>query len=265
MITDHDLAQTLAALQELLPLGKRLTDHALVLACALFPLKAKAELSREQLTYAVQQRILDPEPAADQAITQQLLRYLYPLSNSQPNLEQGLRRDLPDRMANPQRFHPLAADAAARPAAEVLEEHHLLAPVADGAMEQLTLVAKPLVLAARAAKEDHTAPNTLNQREQELACLLAAGVVIGRWTLEAIDRPSSFWPRQRPWRNLAREWITAHPNGWAAMHTAADLAQQGASRSEDAESHAAQPEGAFPGLIDRSDGVIALDLLQPTA
>lgn len=240
MIADAELIALLGGLQELLPLGKRLTDNALVLACSLFPLAAKSELSLDQLTYAVQQRVLDPEPATEQAITQQLLRYVYPLRDNQPCLEQGLRRDLRQRMAEPQRFHPLSLDAASRPAAEVLQalSGDRLLPDGSSALEQLDLLCGPLVQAVRGQLEQpdlEPSPRLKDPRRAELYAYLAAACAVGRMPVETLDAPPSWW-RPQVWGeygNGVREWIRTHPTGWALMQTLAEQQQADACDGRD--------------------------------
>jgi hypothetical protein len=94
----------------------------------------------------------------------------------------------------------------------------------------------------------------MNPREAAIGKTLASGHASGLWTLEALDKPSPGWdeieqdrvksavardlrnPHDRrmvpalPYpdagsyrkpRNLAREWIAAHPEEWEAMRTGA--------------------------------------------
>lgn len=93
------------ALQQLLPMGKQLTPAALVLAWDTLPERAKLDLTDEILLFAVQQRLLDPAPPKDLAPHLALLRYAYRLENDRPLVEHGLRPDLRQRMAAPDRFH----------------------------------------------------------------------------------------------------------------------------------------------------------------
>ena len=74
----------------------------------------------------------------------------------------------------------------------------------------------------------------------DLGRLLAVMVLQGRFSLEDLDQPSEQWlcleadrrhaisraqrmkltppyPPGTPWRNLAREWIAAHPNEWQTL------------------------------------------------
>lgn len=65
-------------------------------------------------------------------------------------------------------------------------------------------------------------------RSADVGLQLAIGVLRGRWTLEHLDQPSqshivaSRWREAHelpviPHRNLAREWIDAHPHQWDAL------------------------------------------------
>jgi hypothetical protein len=105
------------SLMQLLPMSKQLTGSALTMAWDTFPERAKIDLTDEILLYAVQQRVLDPEPPRGMAPHVALLRYAYPVDrtirrergedviNDQPMVDRGLRRDLAQRMAAPDRFH----------------------------------------------------------------------------------------------------------------------------------------------------------------
>jgi hypothetical protein len=46
---------------------------------------------------------------------------------------------------------------------------------------------------------------------------LARLIASGRCILEHLDLEPPTWPPEEPYRNLAREWIDAHPDEWAAM------------------------------------------------
>ena len=117
MITIEDFQVALSSLVQLLPLQRALDPAALLLAWDTFPERAKLDLSGEILLYAVQQRFLDTEPPKGLAPHVNLLRYVYPVDRTirrergedvisdQPMVERGLRRDLAQRMAAPDRFH----------------------------------------------------------------------------------------------------------------------------------------------------------------
>ena len=117
MITLEEFQAAVTSLLQLLPMQRPLTAAALVLAWDTFPERAKIDLTDEILLFAVQQRVLDPEPPKGVAPHVALLRYAYPVDRTirrergeevisdQPMVERGLRRDLAQRMAAPDRFH----------------------------------------------------------------------------------------------------------------------------------------------------------------
>jgi len=107
----------ITSLMQILPMAKPLSAAALVMAWDTFPERAKIDLTDEILLYAVQQRVLDPEPPKGVAPHVALLRYAYPVdrtirrergeevTSDQPMVDRGLRKDLAQRMAAPDRFH----------------------------------------------------------------------------------------------------------------------------------------------------------------
>ena len=117
MINIKQFHAAVTSLMQLLPMSKQLTGSALTMAWDTFPERAKIDLTDEILLYAVQQRVLDPEPPKGVAPHVALLRYVYPVDRTirrergeevisdQPMVERGLRRDLAQRMAAPDRFH----------------------------------------------------------------------------------------------------------------------------------------------------------------
>jgi hypothetical protein len=116
-VEDHHAALT--TLMQLLPMSKQLTPAAMSMAWDTFPERAKLDLSGEALLFAVQQRMLDPQPPKDVAPHIALLRYVYPVNRTtrrergeevivdHPMVERGLRHDLAKRMADPGQFHEL--------------------------------------------------------------------------------------------------------------------------------------------------------------
>lgn len=202
----------MTALGELQPMGKALSPAAVALAWGLFPLPAKELLTPEHLLYAMQQLQADPEPQRELSVPQQLLRYVFPLRDGKPNYEQGLRPDLVERMQRPEVFHPLRVEAAHRAVEEVIDQRLRLQPAAGGALEQVTKVVRPLLLAAKAAREEGQpkAQGVFEQQQLAAGALLAAGSLVGRWTLESLGPQS-----------LAQRWIREQPAGWAAMQAAA--------------------------------------------
>lgn len=114
MLNAPDFLSLLAGLIESLPMHKALSERGLAFAWSSLPAAAKQQLNQQHLAFAATQRILDPEPRTHLAIHIQLLAYLYPLSNGVPAVDQGLRLDLDQRMAEPDRFHPLSTPAEHR-------------------------------------------------------------------------------------------------------------------------------------------------------
>lgn len=105
MINADDFQAAMTGLLQMLPMQRQLTGPALVMAWDSFPLAAKSELNDSMLAWACSQRLKDPEPPKEMATHLSLLRYLYPLENDRPVVERGLRPDLAERMAEPDRFH----------------------------------------------------------------------------------------------------------------------------------------------------------------
>lgn len=102
---DH-FSMTLGALSEALPRGKRMAEATYALMWATFPARAKEELTPEIWMYAAAQRLLDPDPMEDLPLPMQLLNYVFRNENGRANVSWGLKADLPERMANPDRFNP---------------------------------------------------------------------------------------------------------------------------------------------------------------
>lgn len=115
MLHHEQFIDLLAGLVESIPIQKALSERGLAFAWSSFPDVAKRNLTATQLAYACTQRAVDPDPNLRIAIHIQILSYLYPLRDGMPNLDAGLRRDLPDRMRTPHIFHPLNADQSQRP------------------------------------------------------------------------------------------------------------------------------------------------------
>jgi len=119
VITLEEFQASVTSLLQLLPMQRPLTAPALVLAWDTFPASAKRDLSGEVLGFCVGQRLMDPAPPKELAPHLALLRYAYPLENDRPITDRGLRSDLRERMAFPDRFHdpaPVRHEQAAPPA-----------------------------------------------------------------------------------------------------------------------------------------------------
>ncbi|GDX73622.1 hypothetical protein LBMAG40_02790 [Cyanobium sp.] len=131
MINIKQFHAAVTSLMQLLPMSKQLTGSALTMAWDTFPERAKIDLTDEILLYAVRQRVLDTEPPKGMAPHIALLRYVYPVDRTirrergedvisdQPMVQRGLRRDLAQRMATPDRFH----EPGPVPQEQVLSEH----------------------------------------------------------------------------------------------------------------------------------------------
>ena len=106
MITQEDFGKVLQALSRTLPRFKPWDETAMALAWMTFPERAKQELTREVWLYAAGQRRLDPNPPEDVSLDLQLLSYVFRNENGRANVSWGFKADLPERMANPDRFNP---------------------------------------------------------------------------------------------------------------------------------------------------------------
>jgi hypothetical protein len=99
-----------------LPYGKTPKDDEIKFLWILLPQSVAAEVTDEMWAYACQQRLMDPAPDDRLPIFQQILRHLYRLRDGQPEFAWGLRPDLPQRMAQANRFQPLFAATPPPPA-----------------------------------------------------------------------------------------------------------------------------------------------------
>lgn len=105
MITIEEFQAALTGLSQVLPMSRQMTAPALVIAWDTTPITAKQQVTPESLAFAVSQRAMDPSPPREMPLHLSLLRYLYPLRNDCAEVERGLRPDLAQRMAQPDRFH----------------------------------------------------------------------------------------------------------------------------------------------------------------
>lgn len=117
MISTMDFTASMGFLAEMLPMQRTLTQEALAMSWETMPNAAKIHLTPESLSFAVKQRLLDPAPPKDVALHIGLLRYVFPIERTTKRdrgeeisadrviLENGPKQDLPQRMADPDRFH----------------------------------------------------------------------------------------------------------------------------------------------------------------
>ena len=105
MITIEEFQAALTGLSQVLPMSRQMTAPALVIAWDTTPITAKQQLTPQSLAFAVSQRAMDPSPPKEVPLHLSLLRYVYPLRNDCAEVERGLRVDLAQRMAQPDRFH----------------------------------------------------------------------------------------------------------------------------------------------------------------
>jgi hypothetical protein len=225
MITIEDFQVAVSSLLQLLPMQRALDPSALLLAWDTFPERAKIDLTDEILLYAVQQRVLDPEPPKGMAPHVALLRYAYPVDRTirrergeevvsdQPIVERGLRRDLAQRMAAPDRFHD---PAPARQEQAPPQQPRLPAGATQWHPDHLTTEqrrAHVLQVAAAVSKVRAGGMDSRIWRPEQLAQ--------GRWWFERALQ--GFWPLEADDGGLAAAWILRNGR-WAdqLLEAAAD-------------------------------------------
>lgn len=198
MITAEGFQAAITGLLQMLPMQRQLTGPALVMAWDSFPMTAKQQLSDEMLHWACAQRLKDPDPPKEMATHLSLLRYLYPLEADRPVVEHGLRSDLAERMAEPDRFHDPSPVHKAYQAPRSLPQGgswHASQMTPEQLRRHLEVIASQL--------EDVIAQG--EDKEQWAAKCLSHGhaflknALLGWWTLKA-DKSG-----------LARAWITRNP------------------------------------------------------
>jgi hypothetical protein len=89
-----------------LPYVKKPTDDEISFLWMVLPQSVTKVVTDRMWGYAIQQRLLDPEPNSDLPISHQLFSYLFRLRDGRPDFELGLRPDLPERMNALKVFHP---------------------------------------------------------------------------------------------------------------------------------------------------------------
>jgi hypothetical protein len=225
MITIEDFQVAVSSLLQLLPMQRALDPSALLLAWDTFPERAKIDLTDEILLYAVQQRVLDPEPPTGMAPHVALLRYAYPVDRTirrergenvisdQPMVDRGLRRDLAQRMAAPDRFHD---PAPARQEHAPPRQPQLPAGATQWHPDHLSPEqrrAHVLQIAAAVSKLRERGMDSRTWRPEQLAQ--------GRWWFERSLQ--GFWPLECDGGGLAAAWILRNGR-WAdqLLEAAAD-------------------------------------------
>jgi hypothetical protein len=92
MIESEHFFAALHVLSEVLPYQKQLSPETRGALWELFPPEAKRDLTAADLQWAVTQRLIDPNPPREMAISFVFLHYLYPKRDGWPALDAGPRR-----------------------------------------------------------------------------------------------------------------------------------------------------------------------------
>jgi hypothetical protein len=223
------------SLMQLLPMSKQLTGSALTMAWDTFPERAKIDLTDEILLYAVQQRVLDPEPPKGMAPHVALLRYAYPVDRTirrergeevvsdQPMVDRGLRRDLAQRMAAPDRFHD---PAPARQEQAPPRQPQLPAGSSQWHPDHLSTEQRRAHVHAVAS-----AVSKLRERGIDSRIWKPEQLAQGRWWFEKALQ--GFWPLEADDGGLAAAWILRNGR-WAdqLLEAAADGSTKAAPAEE---------------------------------
>jgi len=206
----------ITSLMQILPMAKPLSAPALVMAWDTFPERAKIDLTDEILLYAVQQRLLDPEPPKGVAPHVTLLRYAYPVDRTirrergedvvsdQPMVERGLRKDLAQRMAAPDRFHD---PAPARQEQAPPRQPQLPAGATQWHPDHMTTRQRRAHVRGVAS-----AVSKLRKRGIDSRTWKPEQLEQGRWWFERSLQ--GFWPLEADGGGLAAAWILCNSR-WA--------------------------------------------------
>ena len=225
MISLQQFQVAITSLMQILPMAKPLSAAALVMAWDTFPERAKIDLTDEILLYAVQQRVLDPEPPKGVAPHVALLRYAYPVDRTirrergedvvsdQPMVDRGLRKDLAQRMAAPDRFHD---PAPARKEHAPPQQPQLPAGSTQWHPDHLTTEQRRAHVRAVAS-----AVSKLRERGMDCRIWKPEQLAQGRWWFERSLQ--GFWPLECDGGGLAAAWILRNGR-WAdqLLEAAAD-------------------------------------------
>ncbi len=225
MISLQQFQVAITSLMQILPMAKPLSAAALVMAWDTFPDRAKLDLTDEILLYAVQQRVLDPEPPKGMAPHVALLRYAYPVDRTirrergedvisdQPLVDRGLRKDLAQRMAAPDHFHD---PAPARERQALPQQPQLPAGATQWHPDHLSTEQRRAHVRAVAS-----AVSKLRKGGMDSRTWTAAELKQGRrWFEKALQ---GFWPLEADDAGLAAAWILRNGR-WAdqLLEAAAD-------------------------------------------
>lgn len=225
MISLQQFQVAITSLMQILPMAKPLSAAALVMAWDTFPDRAKLDLTDEILLYAVQQRVLDPEPPKGMAPHVALLRYAYPVDRTirrergedvisdQPLVDRGLRKDLAQRMAAPDHFHD---PAPARERQALPQQPQLPAGATQWHPDHLSTEQRRAHVRAVAS-----AVSKLRKGGMDSRTWTAAELKQGRrWFEKALQ---GFWPLEADNAGLAAAWILRNGR-WAdqLLEAAAD-------------------------------------------
>jgi hypothetical protein len=211
-ITMRDFVPAMGFLCEMLPMQRALSDEALAMAWETMPGAAKIHLTRESLAFAVKQRLVDPAPPKEQALHVQLLRYVFPVERTVKRergeevncdralLEGGLRADLAERMAAPDRFHDPAP------------VRHEQAPPQRPRLPSGGRAWHPSEMTAQqhAAHLERVAAamQRLRERGGDGRVLSAGQLAQGRWWFQRCL--NGFWPLECDDGGIAGAWILAN-------------------------------------------------------
>ena len=117
MIESEHFFAALHVLSEVLPFQKQLSPETRSALWELFPPEAKRDLTPADLQWAVAQRLIDPDPPKDVAISSVLIHYLYPKRDGWPALDAGPRRlDPRTTVRDEQKVFRAGVDGSAVPA-----------------------------------------------------------------------------------------------------------------------------------------------------
>jgi len=204
----------ITSLMQILPMAKPLSAAALVMAWDTFPERAKIDLTDEILLYAVQQRVLDPEPPRGMAPHMALLRYAYPVDRTirrergedvisdQPMVDRGLRKDLTQRMAAPDRFHD---PAPARKEQAPPQQPQLPAGSTQWHPDHLSTEQRRAHVRAVAS-----AVSKLRKRGIDSRTWTPEQLAQGRWWFE--NALLGFWPLEADDGGIAAAWVLRNAN-----------------------------------------------------